>query len=87
MPSDSVDLIYLDPPFNSNRSYNELFKDERVRSPEYTALLVCSSANTPYELAPKLTCTQPSLLLDSPPQICIISIDYPRRGRVNGRAL
>lgn len=25
---DSVDLIYLDPPFNSNRSYNVLFKDE-----------------------------------------------------------
>ena len=30
MPSESVDLIYLDPPFNSNRSYNVLFKDERV---------------------------------------------------------
>ena len=26
--AESVDLIYLDPPFNSNRSYNELFKDE-----------------------------------------------------------
>jgi site-specific DNA-methyltransferase (adenine-specific) len=26
---ESVDLIYLDPPFNSNRSYNVLFKDER----------------------------------------------------------
>jgi site-specific DNA-methyltransferase (adenine-specific) len=26
--SESVDLIYLDPPFNSNRSYNVLFKDE-----------------------------------------------------------
>ena len=28
MPSESVDLIYLDPPFNSNRSYNVLFKNE-----------------------------------------------------------
>jgi site-specific DNA-methyltransferase (adenine-specific) len=28
IPSDSVDLIYLDPPFNSNRNYNVLFKDE-----------------------------------------------------------
>src|SRR5438105_12729903 len=28
VPSDSVDLVYLDPPFNSNRSYNVLFKDE-----------------------------------------------------------
>ena len=24
--TESVDLIYLDPPFNSNRSYNVLFK-------------------------------------------------------------
>jgi site-specific DNA-methyltransferase (adenine-specific) len=28
MPSESMDLIYLDPPFNSSRSYNVLFKDE-----------------------------------------------------------
>jgi site-specific DNA-methyltransferase (adenine-specific) len=28
----SVDLIYLDPPFNSNASYNVLFKDESGRS-------------------------------------------------------
>jgi len=28
IPDVSVDLIYLDPPFNSNRSYNVLFKDE-----------------------------------------------------------
>ena len=27
-PSESIDLIYLDPPFNSNRNYNVLFKDE-----------------------------------------------------------
>src|SRR6266566_10034829 len=26
--SESIDLIYLDPPFNSNRSFNVLFKDE-----------------------------------------------------------
>lgn len=25
---ESVDLVYLDPPFNSNRTYNELFQDE-----------------------------------------------------------
>jgi site-specific DNA-methyltransferase (adenine-specific) len=25
---ESVDLIYLDPPVNSNRNYNVLFKDE-----------------------------------------------------------
>jgi len=28
IPSESIDLIYLDPPFNSSRSYNVLFKDE-----------------------------------------------------------
>lgn len=28
LPDTSVDLVYLDPPFNSNRSYNVLFKDE-----------------------------------------------------------
>jgi site-specific DNA-methyltransferase (adenine-specific) len=28
VPSESVDLVYLDPPFNSNRNYNVLFKDE-----------------------------------------------------------
>lgn len=28
MPGESIDLIYLDPPFNSNRNYNVLFKDE-----------------------------------------------------------
>lgn len=27
--SDSVDLVYLDPPFNSNRSYNVIFRSER----------------------------------------------------------
>jgi site-specific DNA-methyltransferase (adenine-specific) len=27
-PNECVDLIYLDPPFNSNRNYNVLFKDE-----------------------------------------------------------
>jgi adenine specific DNA methylase Mod len=26
IPSESVDLIYLDPPFNSSRNYNVLFK-------------------------------------------------------------
>ena len=29
--SESVDLVYLDPPFNSNRSYNVLFKEESGR--------------------------------------------------------
>ena len=31
MKSYSVDLIYLDPPFNSNRTYNAIYKDETGR--------------------------------------------------------
>jgi len=31
MPLGSVDLIYLDPPFNSNRDYNAIYKDETGR--------------------------------------------------------
>lgn len=27
IPDESVDLIYLDPPFSSNRSYNVLFRE------------------------------------------------------------
>jgi len=29
MPSESVDLIYLDPPFNSNANYNVLYGTRR----------------------------------------------------------
>jgi DNA modification methylase len=32
IPDESVDLIYLDPPFNSNATYNVIFKDESGRS-------------------------------------------------------
>ena len=28
IPADSIDLVYLDPPFNSNRTYNVLFRRE-----------------------------------------------------------
>jgi len=34
VPEESVDLIYLDPPFNSNRSYNVLFKEESGKESE-----------------------------------------------------
>ncbi|MFB3828358.1 MAG: site-specific DNA-methyltransferase [Bryobacteraceae bacterium] len=30
IPAESVDLIYLDPPFNSNASYNVLFKEHKT---------------------------------------------------------
>src|SRR5258708_12828926 len=28
VPAESVDLVYLDPPFNSNANYNVLFKEK-----------------------------------------------------------
>ena len=28
VPDESVDLVYLDPPFNSNASYNVLFREQ-----------------------------------------------------------
>jgi 16S rRNA G966 N2-methylase RsmD len=31
---ESVNLIYLDPPFNSNRNYNVLFKDKLISHSE-----------------------------------------------------
>jgi site-specific DNA-methyltransferase (adenine-specific) len=34
IPNESIDLVYLDPPFNSNRSYNVLFKDESGKESE-----------------------------------------------------
>ena len=34
---ESVDLIYLDPPFNSNRSYNVLFRHKSGEEPEAQA--------------------------------------------------
>ncbi len=34
IPDESIDLVYLDPPFNSNRNYNVLFRDESGREAE-----------------------------------------------------
>src|SRR5215211_6836121 len=34
IPDKSIDLVYLDPPFNSNRNYNVLFRDESGREAE-----------------------------------------------------
>jgi len=40
IPDESVDLVYLDPPFNSNRNYNVLFKDEAVRNRKHRLKLL-----------------------------------------------
>jgi site-specific DNA-methyltransferase (adenine-specific) len=31
IPAETVDLVYLDPPFNSNRTYSAIFADESGR--------------------------------------------------------
>jgi hypothetical protein len=43
IPDASVDLIYLDPPFNSSRNYTILFKDEQGKEAEAAAAGVYSS--------------------------------------------
>lgn len=37
IPDESVDIIYLDPPFNSNASYNLLFKSPPPRNDQQTS--------------------------------------------------
>lgn len=34
IPNESIDLVYLDPPFSSNRNYNVLFRDVSGREAE-----------------------------------------------------
>ena len=43
---ESVDLIYLDPPFNSQANYNLLFMAERRRALMAASTASCSSAAT-----------------------------------------
>src|SRR4051794_1369895 len=34
IPNEAIDLVYLDPPFNSARNYNVLFKDKSGKDSE-----------------------------------------------------
>ena len=53
VPDESVDLIYLDPPFNSNVNYNVLFKE---KSGEESAALGPRRARVgPWPAAPAAT--------------------------------
>ena len=45
IPDESVDLIYLDPPFNSRRSYNVLFKE--AMAPRRGLAHRCGGASLP----------------------------------------
>jgi hypothetical protein len=46
---ESVDLVYLDPPFNSDQDYNILFAE---RNDSHPVGRVCSAHHFPYRLAP-----------------------------------
>ncbi len=51
IPNASVDLIYLDPPFNSNRNYNVLFKDEQGTESEAQIIAFKDTWNWDYSAA------------------------------------
>src|SRR5258708_10409397 len=65
IPSESVDLIYLDPPFNSSRSYNVLFKDEHGTESE--AQMTAFEDTWHWNLAAEQTYTE--LLTEAPDNV------------------
>ncbi len=54
IPDESVDLIYLDPPFNSNATYNVLFKE---RSGEESAAQITAFDDTRHLGVPARYCS------------------------------
>jgi site-specific DNA-methyltransferase (adenine-specific) len=65
IPSESVDLIYLDPPFNSSRNYNVLFKDEHGTESE--AQITAFEDTWHWNLAAEQTFTE--LLTEAPDHV------------------
>jgi hypothetical protein len=45
LPDAAVDLVYLDPPFNSNRDYNVIFRDESGNATDQESLTHVRLAN------------------------------------------
>lgn len=65
---ESVDVIYLDPPFNSNRSYNVLFKDESGADSEAQITAFQDS----WHWSPTAEKTYHELVTSAPPQIALM---------------
>jgi len=65
IPDESIDLIYLDPPFNSNRNYNVLFKDESGQDSE--AQITAFEDTWHWDRSAEDTYHE--LVTDAPPQI------------------
>jgi DNA modification methylase len=64
IPDGSVDLVYLDPPFNSARDYNVLFK-EQTGKPSEAQILAFEDT---WEWGPKSEETYQNFLLEGPTQ-------------------
>src|SRR5713101_7626445 len=65
LASESVDLIYLDPPFNSSRNYNVLFKDEH--GTESQAQIEAFEDTWHWNLEAEQTCAE--LLTEAPDHV------------------
>ena len=65
IPDESIDLIYLDPPFNSNRTYNVLFKDEGGQDSE--AKITAFEDTWHWDRAAEETYHE--IIKDSPPRV------------------
>ncbi len=61
LDDESVDLVYLDPPFNSSRSYNVLFKDEsgQEAKAQITANMQMPPTSITFKQAEKARSDQP----------------------------
>lgn len=64
-PNECVDLIYLDPPFNSNRNYNVLFKDESGRDSDAQI----TAFEDTWHWGQEAQTTYEALLTDSPERV------------------
>lgn len=89
IPDESVDLIYLDPPFNSQQTYNVVYKDSRAQAeafkdywswdeaaPQYAALL--DATTTPAKLRTLLRGLRDALIDDDADLLAYIAMMAPR---------
>lgn len=89
IPSESVDLVYLDPPFNSQRTYNITYKDSRAQAeafkdhwsweeaaPQYAKLAEAST--TPPRLRTLLRGLRDLLIDDDNDLLAYLSMMAPR---------
>lgn len=89
VPPESVDLIYLDPPFNSRRTYNIVYKDSRAQeeafkdywsweeaAPQYAKLL--DAPETPPKLRTLLRGLKDLLIDDDADLLAYVAMMAPR---------